>query len=200
MAAAGTEAGSTDIWVHDTSRPLKTRLTFNSGGMFPVWTPDGSAIVFTESLRGKPREMVFVSADGGGNAQTVLPGITGFPMSAAPDGGRFTFTTIDGKRGYDLSYLQRKASGGYEATPLLATPALERSARIAPNGAWFAYASDETARDEVFVRPFASGAGRWQISVNGGNQPRWHPNGKQLFYVDGDSLMSAYGKRAAVSG
>jgi hypothetical protein len=73
----------------------------------------------------------------------------------------------------------------------LATRFNEVQGRLAPNQRWLAYASDESGRFEVYVRPFPSGTEQWTISVSGGMQPEWRSDGKELFYLSQDGqLMS----------
>jgi Tol biopolymer transport system component len=67
----------------------------------------------------------------------------------------------------------------------------ERSAAVSPDGRWLAYASDESGRDEVYVRPFPTGSGRWQVSAGGGGEPRWARSGREIFYRAGGQLMAA---------
>ena len=70
------------------------------------------------------------------------------------------------------------------------TPFSERAAKFSPDGRFVAYVSDESGRNEVYVRPFPGGDGKWQVSGNGGTQPRWSKDGKELFYVERDTLMA----------
>ncbi len=72
----------------------------------------------------------------------------------------------------------------------LSTPFDEIQAMFSPDGQWIAYVSNETGRYEVYVRPFPGPGGKWQISTVGGNEPRWEPNGRELFYRDGDKMMA----------
>jgi hypothetical protein len=60
---------------------------------------------------------------------------------------------------------------------------------FSPNGRWIAYVSDESGQSEVYVRPFPSSEGKWQVSSGGGHYPVWNPNGKELFYRSGDKMM-----------
>lgn len=68
-------------------------------------------------------------------------------------------------------------------TTVLATKFNEVQGRLAPNQRWLAYASDESGRFEVYVRPFPSGAGQWAISGAGGMQPEWRRDGKEIYYI-----------------
>ena len=70
------------------------------------------------------------------------------------------------------------------------TPSKEGRSRLSPDGRFVAYVSNESGRYEVYVRPFPGGDGKWQVSGNGGTQPRWSHDGKELFYVEGDTLMA----------
>ena len=72
---------------------------------------------------------------------------------------------------------------GRKPSPLLQTPFAETHGQISPDGKWLAYYSNETGRSEVYVQPFPSGAGKWQISTNGGVFPRWRHDGRELFYT-----------------
>ncbi|MGE3472155.1 MAG: TolB family protein [Vicinamibacterales bacterium] len=90
----------------------------------------------------------------------------------------------------DVWVLPRAASG-QEPFPFLQSPANEHHARLSPDGRWIAYASDESGRDEVYVRPFPSGDGRWQMSSDGGTEPRWRGDGEELFFMAADRKMMA---------
>lgn len=84
--------------------------------------------------------------------------------------------------------------GEHRTQPLVQTPFDELNAEVSPSGRWIAYQSDESDRDEIYVRPFPNvGEGRWQVSTGGGTQPLWSRNGQELFYVtpNGEALMSA---------
>ena len=81
----------------------------------------------------------------------------------------------------------RDADGVFH--PTLTTAANEREARFSPNGQWFAYRSNETGRDEVYVQSYPPGNGKWQISTDGGAQAMWAPNGRELFFLNGNRMM-----------
>ena len=76
-------------------------------------------------------------------------------------------------------------------TPLLATSADEHLAHLSPDGRWLAYTSDESGRNEIYVRPFPNvEEGLWQISLDGGEQPLWSRDGQELFFRNGDAMMA----------
>ena len=80
---------------------------------------------------------------------------------------------------------------GHPARPLLQTPYDERQAMISPDGRWMAYTCDESGRPEVYVRPFPGPGERWQVSTDGGAEPIWARDGRELFFRLGDALLSA---------
>ena len=89
----------------------------------------------------------------------------------------------------DIFYVLRGAAA--EPHPFATTQFDERSPAISPDSRWIAYVSNESGRDEVYARPFPQGDGRWQVSAAGGVEPRWSPNGRELFYRNGDTLIAA---------
>jgi len=94
---------------------------------------------------------------------------------------------------------QAAAAKQRRVTPLLHTPFNERNGEVAPDGRWLAYESDESGRDEVYVRPFPNtDAGRWPISSNGGSRPVWARSGRELFYLVGASPNPIRVMRVAV--
>jgi Tol biopolymer transport system component len=68
---------------------------------------------------------------------------------------------------------------------------MEAGARFSPDGRWLAYTSNESGRLEVYVQPFPGPGGKWQISTEGGTEPVWNPNGRELFYRDAENKMMA---------
>ena len=80
--------------------------------------------------------------------------------------------------------------GDATETPLLRTESNEGGAAISPNGRWMAYVSDESGQQEIYIRGFPAQGGKWQISTEGGTVPRWNPNGRELFFRQGDKLMA----------
>ena len=101
-------------------------------------------------------------------------------MSWSPDGKRLVFWVQDPKTGGDIWMLP--LDGDKKPEPLIATMFNETHAQISPDGKWIAYTSNSTGRNEVYVRPFPSGTGQWQISNSGGDWPRWRRDSKELFY------------------
>jgi hypothetical protein len=126
-----------------------------------------------------------------GSGEQVLPtrfsGV--YPTDASPDGKYVIEHEVTGASGYDIGMVPLAAPD--QASSFLSTRFNEIQARFAPNGRWVAYASDESGRFEVYVRPFPPAPGQWPISADGGTQPEWRRDGKELFFVSGDGTLSA---------
>jgi hypothetical protein len=120
-----------------------------------------------------------------------------YPTSSSRDGRFLLYTVENPKTKSDLWVLS--LNGDPKPIPFLRTEFNERSGQFSPDGHWVAHTSDESGKDEIYVREFSSGsapgspdaAGKWLISKGGGTDPRWRGDGKELFYVDsGGKLMS----------
>jgi serine/threonine-protein kinase len=162
------EAGNgSDIFVYDFDRQSTTRLTFNQkGNIEPVWTPDGKHIVYTSM---QARALWWTRADGGGEPQLLRSGPYDLqPRSFSPDGKSLTFDQIVKGAPYDILALPLDLSDPDHPKPgppqpLLNSPASERWASFSPDGKWIAYASDESSRQEVYVRRVSEPGGKWQV-------------------------------------
>ena len=90
----------------------------------------------------------------------------------------------------DIWYATRREDGVFEQKEFLSTPAAEAIPTPSPDGRYLAYVSDESGRNEVYIRQFPDGSGKRQVSLNGGKQPTWRRDGRELFYVERASLMA----------
>jgi len=176
------------LWVYDPLRETLTRLTFEgSTNYFPVWTPDGKRTAF-ESNREGPLNLFWQLADGSGGLERLTTSqYTHNPMSWSPDGQLLAFSELNPTTGFDLWVLRL---GDRNAQPLLRTQFNESAPRFSPDGHWLAYVSDESGRQEIYVLSYPSLRGKWQISTEGGREPVWNHNGRELFYRSGDKMMA----------
>ena len=175
-----------DIWVMEQPPRAPTQITFDAknDNSSPIWSPDGTKIVFV-SQRNSKWGLYQARSDGSGAEELLVESeLRKAPMSWSPDGKRLVYWVQDSKTGGDLWVLPMDGDKKPEA--LLATPADETHAQISPDGKWIAYTSNLTGRKEVWVRPFPSGLGQWRISPDaspfGGDWPRWNRNGKEILY------------------
>jgi serine/threonine-protein kinase len=171
-----------DVWIWDFGQAALTRLTFDPGpDMYPVWSPEGRSIFIGSQRDGGIFNLWQLPADGSGAPQrlTTRPRTNG-PHSVTADGKTLIFEEVWPGRSRDL---MRLALDSREVTPLLQTPFEEISAQISPNNRWLAYATDATGRLEVHVRPFPNvDSGHWQVSFEGGREPLWTREGRELVY------------------
>jgi Tol biopolymer transport system component len=111
------------------------------------------------------------------------------PHDWSPDGQFLLYRSTDSVTNTDLWVLP--LSGGKKPFPFIKTPFEERDGQFSPDGKWIAYQSNESGQFEIYVQPFPGPGGKFQISTNGGAQPRWNKNGKEIFYISLDSKMMA---------
>jgi len=179
-----------DIWIWDTPKQTLSRFTFDQGlDENAVWTPDGKRIAYS-SFRAGTASVYWQAADGTGVAERLSPETNSqVPWAFNSDGQSLVIRDTDLKTGVDLAIL---TVDGKRVTPLIQQPSYQGNADLSPDGKWIAYQSNQSGRNEIYVHPFPSvGAGRWQISTDGGTRPVWARNGRELFYLDETSRLVA---------
>jgi len=180
-----------DVWVYDVGRDTPTQLTFTGPGLRELaWAPDSKHLVF-----GDAQALWWIRADGSGQPQQLLDkAASPRPFSFRPD-GRLVYTPL-GSGGLpdiwtvpvDLSDPERPKAG--KAEPFLVEPqVVEVDPAFSPDGAFLAYASNESGSNEVFVRPFPGPGGKWKISTSGGKFPAWSRTTRELFFLGGDDRI-----------
>jgi serine/threonine-protein kinase len=194
LAAVVRGSENNDIWSWDLSSAATssapTRLTFDAGGSFPVWAPDGRHIYFGSSRSGRGN-VYRRPADGvGADERLTTSSNNQRPTTVSPDGRRLVIEEGTTETGWDL--VEVLLDGTARSRPLLNSQSAERNAAISPDGRWLAYESDESGRVEVYVRPFPNvDDGRYDVSTDGGRTPAWSPNGRELFFANGTRLLAA---------
>ena len=195
------DASGGDIWLFDSARRgTMLRFTFDASqdNSMPIWSPDGSRIAFG-SLRDGKWGIYQKPANGTGREELLFESeLLKTPMSWSPDGKFIVYWVNDPKTGSDQWVLP--LTGDRKPVAILQTPFNENQPQISPDGKWIAYASNETGRAEIYVRPFPSGEGKWQISTNGGVLPRWRRDGRELFYLGAITLGKAISVRVNSAG
>jgi Tol biopolymer transport system component len=164
-------------------------LTFhNDEDETPIWAPDGRLLAFA-SDRGIPKRFIHTKPpDGSANEQPISE-LTGFAhlSSWSPDGKTIAYTHYDARTAGDIwtiSIGERQPNKAF-----LKTQFNEHSGSFSPDGRWIAYASNESGREEIYVVPYPGPGGRWQVSTDGGAEPVWSRDGKELFYRNADKMM-----------
>ena len=177
------EANNTDIVVYDLVRDTPTRLTFDPGGdNFPMWTRDGERVMFASARGGGPQNVWWKAADGTGEVErlSTSPNMQ-LPSSWSGDGQTLVVYTQRPDTGGDVALLSME--GGQEEELLIEEPFGQLYPEVSRDGRWIAYQSNESGQTEIYVRPFPNvDEGKWQISRDGGFNPLWGPDGRELFY------------------
>ncbi len=177
-----------DVWVYEFARDTFTRLTLGGTNFISSWTPDGKRVVFNSPRQG-PYNLYWQPADGGGEAEPLAPsehaqeGVT----SWSPDGRALAYTEFHPETGGDL--MLTTPGDHREPQEFLATPFNEHEAEFSPDGRFLAYSSDQSGRREIYVRELAGSGRTWQISGDGGREPKWARSGRELFYRQENRLM-----------
>jgi Tol biopolymer transport system component len=195
LAVAIQDQGS-QIWLYDFARGTFTRLTFEGNiNLVPVWTPDGKRIAFNSNRDG-PFNIFWQLADGSGGLERLTTSeYLQAPMSWSPDGQLQAFLEVNPVTQRDIWVLRvgdpSAGSGqGRKPQPFLSTRFDEAEPQFSPDGRWLAYISNESGRYEIYVQSYPGPGGKWQISTEGGSEPVWNRNGRELFYQRGDKMMA----------
>jgi serine/threonine protein kinase/Tol biopolymer transport system component len=187
----------TDIWMFDLARETLTPFTFAGDRVHVGWTPDGKRIVFESQPVSGNFNLFWRLADGSGTEELLASNEYGFSAPAVtPDGKWLAYHQTVPKTQRDIYILpldgdpRQAGAEGRKPRALLQEPFNEAAPMFSPDGRWLAYVSDESGQYEIYVRPFPSLDGKWRISTDGGEGPLWNPNGRELFYRNGDKMMA----------
>ena len=180
-----------DVWLYDLRRDTKSRFTFGKNNYGVVWTRDSRQIVFSSNREGNHnlfRKPVDGSGSGSAERLTTTTGSWQNPTGVSPDGRHLAYMQQDNDTHLDIWVLPLEGEG--EPQRIVGTRFSEVGGVFSPDGRWLAYVSNESGRDEVYVRPFPGPGRRWPISAGGGQEPLWSPDGRELFYRVGRELMA----------
>ena len=177
------------LWVYDLVRSSLTTLPEPGSLQSPLWTPDGRRLAYRATRAGY-RNLFWRPADGSGEEErlTTSAGLH-TPSSFSRDGRMLLFTDIAADTGNDI-WVMDTDSQPRSARPVLKTRFGEFSPKISPDGTWLAYSSDESGRLEIYVSQFPGASGKIAISTDGGAEPRWSRDGRELFYRQDDKMMA----------
>jgi serine/threonine protein kinase/Tol biopolymer transport system component len=188
--AATIEEGESHVWVYDTGRDALTRLTFEGGvNLIGTWTPDGKRVAYA-STRTTSQNPFWQAVDGSGSPEQLIKAdIVTSPTSFSPDTKVMAYVDIGPDTGYDIGVMRLDDR---KPQPFLRTRFFEGGATFSPDGHWLAYTSDEAGRPEIFVQPYPGPGGKWQVSTDGGTEPVWNRNGRELFYRSGNKMIAVH--------
>ncbi|HLZ10388.1 MAG TPA: hypothetical protein VKT80_17500, partial [Chloroflexota bacterium] len=192
--------GNVDIWLLDLARRVLSRFTSDPRPeIYPVWSPDGTRIVYAKPNRaGSGFNLYQRNIAGGGDDVPLLESSDNMiPEDWSPDGRFLSYITSATGR-WNVSVLPLEDT----AKPILITntPSNEMGSQFSPDGRWIAVESDQSGRNEIYVQPFPGPGPRTIVSTGGGLQPRWRKDSQELFYVAPDGKLMAVAMRVARDG
>jgi len=181
-----------DLWLDEFTRGISTRFTFDPATeTSPVWSPDGSSVAFVSNRDGF-FDLYRKPSSGAGNEEVVLKSSESkSPYDWSPDGRYLLYAARSRGTSLDLWVLPL-AGDNRKPWLYLKTEFDEDSGQFSPDGRFVAYNSNESGKNEIYVQPFpAPSGGKWRVSNEGGTQPRWRRDGKEMFYVSKDAKLMA---------
>jgi eukaryotic-like serine/threonine-protein kinase len=189
-------SSNVDVWTFDLRAGTSGRFTFGAlEEATPVWAPDGSRIAYGTSdsgmevklTTGLEKERIIVAER---PAATLSMGENLVLPNSWSRNGESVVTTNSGA-GQEPSYLALFKISDQKPVRMLAGKGNQTSGQISPDGKWLAYATDEFGGWNIYVTTFPGAAGKWQVSVGGGTEPRWRGDGKEMFYLDAKGMLTA---------
>jgi Tol biopolymer transport system component len=189
LIAVDSASGNQNIWIMDRARRTLTRFTYGSRDQNPLWSPDGKWIAFAANANGPTRKLVIKPTDGSAGERDILHGddIMAQPTSWMPDGRSILVLRRGVQATRNEIWIVSIVDG--TARRLLAGRS-QNAAQLSPDGRWLAYSADEGGSIEIYVTRYPELRGKWQISTGTGRYPRWSRNGKELYYVGGDEMLT----------
>jgi len=189
----GTSVLANDIWIHDTVKNLKTRLTFNPvNDSTNTWSPDGRRVVYT-SRPGTETLIFQKNVDGTGDEALVFNDdrSEAYPTDWSGDGRWLMYSARRPGNVTDL-FVRPIVNGVAGKEQLyIGGPRRQQQSQFSPDTRFVAYGDDRNGTFEIYVQPFPDASqGKWMVSSGGGTEPRWSRDGKELFYLAGQALMS----------
>ena len=184
-------AAGGDLWIRDLVRGVTSRFTFDEVREFaPIWSPDGQAIAFTkETAAGW--DLYVKDAAGTGEAKPLITSpVQKFPTDWSGDGRHLIFNSSATDTGWDL-YALPMTGGGATPIPLVRTRFSDMGGSLSPDGRFLAYQSNESGRNQIYVQEFPTARSKWQVSSEGGLDPFWRRDGRELYFRALDQSVMA---------
>jgi serine/threonine protein kinase len=196
-----------EMWIDDLQRGVRMRLTFDpdTDNGIPVWSPDGSSLLFSTLRGSKAGVGIFRKASNGAGGQELVlpsdrPNREAWATDWSRDGRFLLFSRGEMANNSEAEIWALPFTGERKPSLFLRAAAAAFDAQFSPDGRWVAYTSRESGISEVYVAPFepaklpngdGTPGGKWQVSSNGGRVPRWRRDGKELFYIGPENTIVA---------
>jgi Tol biopolymer transport system component len=185
----GGGANRGDLWIRDLARGVSSRFTFDPAlETVPQWSPDGRRIVYT--IRGKSTDLYIKDASGTRDPEPLLVNAEEKYVSDWSSDGKYLLFTSRVSDGTGWNIWGLPLDGDRKPFPIVKTQFGELWATFSPDGKYIAYQSNESGRPEIYVHEFPEARNKWQVSTDGGTEPYWRRDGRELFYRAGSRLMA----------
>jgi eukaryotic-like serine/threonine-protein kinase len=182
------QGSGSDLWIYELASNRRNRLSFDGGGMFPLWDPAGGRMVFSSRLNGGSSQIVMKTLNGTApDTPIITPRGTNYPLSWSPDGRSVAAVSVDPDTSSDIWVLTLEPSPTWR--PFVKTQFRDGAPTFSHDSRLIAYASDSTGRSEIYVRP-APGGNEVAVSTEGGTEPLFARNTPTLFYRHGDEMLA----------
>jgi serine/threonine-protein kinase len=182
---------TTALWVYDLARNTLTPIGNSAGSsQSPVWTADGARVIYRGTRKGF-RNIYWRPVDGSGDEErlTTKPDVSQSPASGSPDGHWLVFNENGAQESGGVGIWVMRLDGDRTPHHFFPAPAGESDGQLSPDGKWMAYQASISSRQEIYVAPFPGPGPRRQVSTDGGTEPLWSGDGRELFFQNGARLM-----------
>ena len=180
-------AGAPDLWILTVADGGITRLTNDGGNDRPAWTPDGRRIAWRTKGAKTAYDVKWAAYDGGSAPEVLVS--DAWSADFAKSGRFFVVNTVRDTSSSDIDMIAQDST--HRRTLFVGTPSTEVAERVSPDGAWVAFASNQSSRYEVYVKAASGPSGVHRVSTDGGHEPVWSPDGHELFFRTGSKLVAA---------
>jgi serine/threonine-protein kinase len=174
-----------DVWLYELVRGTWSRVTSGGNNAFPLWSPDGRRLAHVSDRSG-PDNIYVKSLDGSQDERLLASDKPNYPFAWRDNA--LVFVSADPITLQDIFVLPRLTEAA--PTQILKTSFGEGAPTVSPDGRWLAYVSNESGRNEIYVMPLVRQGERVTVSTDGGNEPVWSPNGRELFFRNANDMMA----------
>jgi len=189
FAMNNSSASLFDIWIFNIKRKTLNRFTFDGVNRSPKWSPDGKNIAFRRYDANGKRTIFIKPSNGIGKEKKIVSVESESYLDQWTKDGKYLI--LEGaKKGREFNITAIPLKGGKKKWDYLDSKYDEYGGNVSPDGKWMAYLSKESGSYQIYVSSFPEKIGKWQITTDGGEEPRWSPDGKTIYYKNDTNLMS----------
>ena len=189
LIAFEVEGVNHDLYVYDPVRAVTSKMSTDGVSHAPVWTPDGRHIAY-RSWKAGTMTMWWMPADRSGPEERLTTvGARQSLVAFTPDGRHATFNQMEPGTPFSSDIWVLPMQGERTPQPFVKSKSMKGSGKFSPDGKWVVYCSAESGRPEIYVQPWPGPGPKIQVSSEGGTDPVWSHDGRELFYRSGDKMM-----------